>query len=150
MIYASNIFDINHVDTLIYLRQSVPYQRLNQIRVLNFTWNFWVYSHRSPVPHGLATWREACNVLASFTGLQELTVHLSGQNLLLPGVFYKDRWGPLLEALARITPAKKFEVFLRWEEDECAEAAKGAEYPFKLVSTASQPLVLRDPYTMEL
>jgi hypothetical protein len=142
ILYEDNIFDINHLDTLVYLQQSVLPQRLNQIRVLNLTWDFKWPTAISPAPYDLATWREACNTLASFASLQELMVYLTGENDLTPGTYWKDRWGPVLEALTRTKAAKKFNVFLPWSEDECAEAAKEGGYPFKLVSKVEVPLPL--------
>lgn len=37
ILYETNVIDVNHVDTLEYLRRSVLPQRLNQIRILNLT-----------------------------------------------------------------------------------------------------------------
>ena len=73
--------------------------------------------------------------------MQELTVHLTGENDLTPSTYWKDRWGPLLEALAQIKSVK-FDVFFPWTEDECAEAEKDGGYPFKLVSKIKVPLPL--------
>jgi hypothetical protein len=153
ILYEDNIFDINHLDTLIYLQQSLLPRRLNQIRVLNFTWDFKWPTATSPAPYDITTWREACDALASFAGLQELMVHLTGPNDLMPGAYWKNRWGPLLEALTRIKAAKKFHVLLPWSEDECVEAAKEGRYPFRLVSKAETPLAfdqLRNDDTIEL
>lgn len=133
ILYQDNVFDINHLDTLIYLRQSVLPQRLNQIRTLNLIWDFKWPTATSRAPYDLATWQEACNILATFTGLQELTVYLTGENDLTAGTYWKDRWGPLLETLAQIESVK-FDVFIPWTEEECAKAEKDGGYPFRLVS----------------
>jgi hypothetical protein len=133
MPYTGNIFDVNHIDTLMYFQQSVLPQRLTQIRVLNLSWNFKLLPATSLPPYDLDTWREACDVLAaSFAGLSQLTVHLTGGGALWPGTRYKDRWGPIIEALMPIK-AKKFEVFLPWSEGDCTEATEEGGYPFKLL-----------------
>ncbi|MCJ1372319.1 hypothetical protein MMC20_003542 [Loxospora ochrophaea] len=138
MLYGDNIFDINHLDTLMYLQRSVLPQRLNQIQVLNFTWYFVYPTVGSSVPYNLATWREACDVLASFAGLQELMLHLTGSDLT-PGTFGRSQQGPVLEALTRIKTAKKFDVFLHWSEDQCAAVAKEGGYPFRLAPEIEVP-----------
>lgn len=69
-------------------------------------------------------------MLASLTGLYELTLHLTGKPDLMPGA--QDRWAPLLEALIPIKAAKKFDVFLPWSEGQCARASE-CGYPFRLV-----------------
>lgn len=81
ILYGDNTLDINHLDTVLYLRQSVLPQRLNQIRVLNFTWCFRWNTASTPVPWDFATWHETCDILARFLGLQELTMHLDGPHL---------------------------------------------------------------------
>jgi hypothetical protein len=130
VLYTDNIFDINHVDTLLYLRQSVLPQRLKQIRLVNFIWNF-TYSLAAPAPYDLATWCKACNILASFSGLQELSVHLTGTFFEF-GAHRKEEWEPLLDALRVIKATKKFDVLMPWSEDVCAEVAKEGGYPFRL------------------
>lgn len=141
-LYEENIFDVNHLDTILYLQHSVLPQRLNQIRVLNLTWDFKYPTAISSPPYDLATWQETCDILASFADLQRLTVHLTGDNDLTTGNYWKDRWGPLLDALTRIKPASEFKVFLPWSEDECAGAAKEGRYLFELVSKVKVPVQL--------
>ena len=150
LLYERNIFDINHFDTFTYLKRSILPHRLNQIRTLNISWEFVNdYSYDSPAPYDLRTWSEACDVLASFKGLQELTVHLLGKNgLSLDGRWKtvkrywkneKSRWGPVLEPLARSTAQKKFIIFLPWLVDECTEANKTCGYPFQLSTIVNPP-----------
>src|SRR5699024_4834487 len=103
---------------------------LGQILRVNFTWDFKYATGLARAPYDLGTWRETCNVLASLTGLRELSMHLSGYDLT-PGANKKGNWGPLLEALVQIKPAKKFHVFLPWSENHCAAAEEG--YPFRLM-----------------
>lgn len=139
MLYADNIFDINHLDTIIYLQKSVLPQRLDQMCALNLTWNFRYSTPSSPAPYDIGTWRETCDILASFTGLQELTIHLTG-NELTPGAYLKSRRGPLLQAFAHIKVTKRFDVFLPWSEEECMAVAKECSYPFRLISKIEVPL----------
>jgi hypothetical protein len=150
MLYENNIFDINHLDTIFYLQQTVLPQRSNQIRVLNLTWDFkypTANPEYSPAPYALATWQEVCDVLSSFAGLQELTLHLTS-NELLPFSGEGKKWSkPLLEPLKRIKPAKRFDVYVNWSEGACAEAAKEG-YPFRFLPEIEAEL--RNDDTMEL
>lgn len=151
VLYQSNIFDINHVDTPIYLQQSLPRKRLNQIRSLHFTWDFKDHIEwADDAPYDLGTWRDSCNAIASFAGLQKLTMHLTGETDHIPGMSAKDRWAPWLDELVRIEPAIEFRVFLRWPESDCAEAQKECRYPFKLLPTAKKvvPPVQSDTYVL--
>ncbi|PSS18375.1 hypothetical protein M430DRAFT_58556 [Amorphotheca resinae ATCC 22711] len=138
ILYEDNIFDIGSLLPLLYLQRSVLPQRLNQIRVLNLTYSYAMVISASPLIYEINEWREACDVLMSFAGLQELTVHFKkSRKDSWPGADGKSQWGPLLEALTQINTAKKkFDVFLPWTEDECAEAAKEGGYPFRLMPMA--------------
>lgn len=141
ILYEENIFDINHLDTVLYLRQSVLPQRLNQIRVLNFTWCFRWNPATTPAPWDFATWRETCNIFAGFSRLQELTMHLDG--------LYLEE--SELETLRSIKPANKFDVRLPWSEDKCGQKEKEKGYPFRLISEAEPPvgqLCSNPTYTM--
>lgn len=40
MLYQDNIFDIDHVDTLLYIKRCILPQRLHQITRLNYSWDF--------------------------------------------------------------------------------------------------------------
>jgi hypothetical protein len=138
MLYSDNVFDINHVDTLLYLRQSVLPGRLGQIRTLNLIWDFKWPLCICTAPYDVATWRDACGVLAGCTGLQDLRMFLSGGDLM-PILNKKELWQPLLEPLIPIKAASSFVVYLPWPEDFCAEVAKDADYPFQLANLASHP-----------
>lgn len=134
VLYEDNIFDLDFLDTLFYLKRPVLPQRLNQIHILNLSWHFKYSVANANPPYDITTWRESCNVLANFTGLRKLTVHLASSFELPAGMKWKDWWGPLLEQLTWIKPVKRFDVFLAWSEDDCAEVARECEYPFQLVS----------------
>lgn len=136
ILYDSNVFDINHIHTFTYLQQSLLPRRLNQIRVLNFSWNFYSLSDNNDDVYSFAAWTKACDILASFTGLQELTLHLT----CFPYTRTKNRteiWKPLLEPLMHVRATKKFDIFLPWSEDECTEAARKKRYPFSLATKAA-------------
>lgn len=141
-LYEGNIFDINHVDTPIYLHRSILRQRWNQIRILNFTWYFKYYISVAKAPYDLATWSETCDVIASLGGLQELTMHLTGETDHIRGMRGKHLWAPLLDELVRVKPRKRFHVFLRWSEDDCAEVQNECKYPFKLLPMVEKPIPL--------
>jgi hypothetical protein len=134
ILYQDNVFDLNHIDTLFYLQRSVLPQRLAEIHSLNLSWNFTYPIAISPVPYNLATWAEACGVLASLPELQTLRVRLTGGDVS-PGEDRKNRWGPLLEAMKKIKSVREFEVSLPWSVVECESAARSVMYPFKLMST---------------
>ncbi|RDL40250.1 uncharacterized protein BP5553_00229 [Venustampulla echinocandica] len=101
---------------------------------MSLNWHFRCNTASNPHPYDLATWSKACDVLASFAELQDLWVHLIG-NYVTPGLYRKEQWGPLLDALSRIKTTKTFDVILHWSEEECveAEAAKEGGYSFRLV-----------------
>ncbi|KAL5356473.1 hypothetical protein BJX96DRAFT_142862 [Aspergillus floccosus] len=135
VLYESNIFDFNHLDSLLYFRQSVLPQRLNQIRRLNLSWDIqWSLSSACAFPsHDLPTWYKVCDVLASFHGLQELRVHLTSQSDLPAGEHGKPSWKPLLDALQPIKWPTTSVVYLPSLEDQCAEAAQDSGYQFTLL-----------------
>jgi len=134
ILYQDNVFDFNHIDTLFYLQRSVLPQRLAKIHSLNLSWDFGYPVSITPVPYNLATWEEACGVLASLAGLQTLRVWLTGTDVS-PGEYSKNRWGPLLEAMMEIKLVREFQVSLPWSVAECESVARSTTYPFKLVST---------------
>lgn len=147
ILYANNIFDINHLDTFVYLQQTVLPERLNRIRILNFTWDFKVFTTVEPAAaYGIASWSDVCDMLSSLTHLQELTVHLEGgvsakfdHRPSNRTAYLRKRWKEVLDMLTCITAVKKFNVFMPWTEDECAEVAKGCAYPFRLAPEVEAP-----------
>lgn len=138
VLYEGNIFDIDHLDTLFYLRRSVLPRRMNQIRSLNFVWYFRTRPDTAAPPFDLNTWNEACEVVAGLSGLQDLRVHLDGHGGIQAGANWKHEWGPVLDPLMRIKPARKFDVFLPWSEEDCEEAVKGCGYQFRLCPSSSR------------
>lgn len=126
ILYQDNLFDLNHIDTLFYLQRSVLPQRLAELRSLNLSWNFTYSLASSSVPYNLATWREACGVLASLPGLQTLRVRLTG-------ACYSE-WGPVLGAMIRVKSVRVFELFISLSVAECESLAGSGMYPFKLIS----------------
>lgn len=132
VLYETNIFDFNHLDSLLYFRHSVLPQRLNQIRTLNLSFHIKEPVSSASPSCDLYTWRRVCDTLASFQGLEELRVHLASRYYLQPGKRSKDQWEPLLDALRPVKTPSTFIVYLPWSEDQCAEAAQDAGYPFRL------------------
>lgn len=130
ILYETNIFDINHVDTLTYLRRSVLPQRLDQIRKLNFTCEFQSHSDYGP-PYDLDTWIAACDSLARLAGLEELMVHLIGYEGLSVGGT-RNAWHERLLPLFQLKVSKRFEVFLPDPEDKRLQIAGEGTCPFKL------------------
>ncbi|OJJ86324.1 uncharacterized protein ASPGLDRAFT_44103 [Aspergillus glaucus CBS 516.65] len=55
ILYGSNVFDVNHIDTFIYLKRSVLSQCLDMIRKVTLTWGLKYYTnyqlHQSPVQY---------------------------------------------------------------------------------------------------
>lgn len=122
ILYENNTFDINHVDTLAYLRRSILPQRLNQIRVLNFAYYFkyWMHGVR---PYDLAMWSKTCDSLSRLAGLEALTMHLTGYDVL-PLAGDRKVWDPILQPLMQVKVMKRFEIFLPLSEDMCLQMAK--------------------------
>ena len=138
ILYGDNIFDLNRVSTLISFHHSILPHRLNQIRVLNLTWDYATLISDGPIYYDLDSWLEACEVLSRFAGLQELTVHFNNWcKFSYPGADGKRQWGPLLEALRPAKAVKRFDIYLAWTEDECAIVAREGSYPFKLMPMAN-------------
>lgn len=82
ILYGRNVFHFDHVDMFLYFRQSVLPQRLNQIRILYLSWETWHSFGNDERSHVLASWRKACDALASFVELQELYVFLISIEIL--------------------------------------------------------------------
>jgi hypothetical protein len=137
VLYESNVFDFKHLDTLLYLNRTVLSQRLRQIRVLNLSWHLRHGVTEYDPPNDFTSWRETCLVLATFTGLQDLSVHVVSRHFIR-GSLYEEDCRPLLEALTLIKPAKRFDVYLPWTEDQCGEVANDGGYPFRLTPIARE------------
>ncbi|KAJ5142236.1 hypothetical protein N7526_003231 [Penicillium atrosanguineum] len=128
MLYQDNIFDIDHVDTLLYIQRCILPQRLHQITRLNYSWDFSqpVY----PDSPQYKTWREACIGLLSLSRLQELTIHLTGTFHVSPSI-------------TKVKAAPRYNVYVPWSEEECSWAAAENDFPFTLVSRPQKPLTPR-------
>lgn len=136
ILYETNIFDMNHVDTLAYLRRSVLPQRLDQIRKVNFTCCFRHWPSYPP-PYDEGTWNVFCDSLARLASLEELTVHLKAPSRTWAYDWVSvgsvlDEWHARLHPLMQLRPAKRFEVFVPWPEDKCMQVDREAGFPFKL------------------
>lgn len=141
MLYQDNIFDIDHVDTLLYMKRCILPQRLHQITRLNYSWDFSqpVY----PDSPRYKTWREACNVLLSLSRLQELTIHLTGTFDVTSEYYESKSWVPLLDGLKQVKATRRYDVYIPWSEEECSRAAAENDFPFTLVSRPQKPLTPR-------
>ena len=116
IMYSDNIFDVNHLDTLLYMRRSILSHRLAEIQSLNMTWDFF----NSPSMGGpVDAWTLVCQLLAGLTSLKELTLHLlevSPTRMIRGG-----RWGKPFEQLMDIKTPQRFDVFVSWPEEKWAE-----------------------------
>ena len=139
ILYGNNTFDINHLDTIFYLEQSILPSRMEQIRFLNLKWRFTRSGKSNSVPYDLATWVAACSTLKSLTRLQDLTVHIGGDVLSFKGSPRDHRWELILDPLAEIKVSNRFEVFMGWTAGECAEAVGRRKYPFRLTPMIDPP-----------
>ena len=141
MLYQDNIFDIDHVDTLLYMKRCILPQRLHQITRLNYSWDFSqpVY----PDSPRYKTWCEACNVLLSLSRLQELTIHLTGTFDVTSEYYESKSWMPLLDGLKQVKATRRYDVYIPWSEEECSRAAAENDFPFTLVSRPQKPLTPR-------
>lgn len=135
LLYGKNVFDINHLDTLLYMKLSVSRRRLNQIRYLRFTWDFKnCTGYYSPAPYDLGAWQEACKMLRELEGLQEVTVYLYGF-IFTAKPSQQGWWGPALDELQGVRVRKMFDVVLPWTEEECEQVEEGKGYLFRLLGT---------------
>lgn len=164
LIYSGNTFDFNSPDTILSLSQTILPCRLNILRVVRLEHSFpnFLYTLSRPdivsspkgiplsdqvqftespytvAPFDAKTWKQACSVLASLVGLQELYMHLGGPPLKEPGVM-RDNIKPILGSLMQIRQPGLlvFEVSVPWNEDpETVYNVEGA--PFRLVNRDSR------------
>ncbi|TGO55962.1 hypothetical protein BCON_0084g00300 [Botryotinia convoluta] len=135
IIYKSNIFNINHIDTLLYMERSILRQRLNQTSILYLTCKLTLHEEPYFAPYDIGTWRRACSVLVGLTGLQELTIRLLGGlgDWIEP---YEELTGPLME----IKVAKRFDLLLPCSEKGCENFVRGKRFPFRVLSKPCLPL----------
>ncbi len=134
-LYAENIFDINHVSTVIYLSRSILPQRMNTIRSLQLDWYVKHPMYLDPVrdrgppfytvlpPHDAGTWEKVWQIIARMEGLRELSVSVRGRGMMLWGAFEQ-----LLQPLMAVKQVTRFEVVIpmEWESPYMAGA------PFRL------------------
>lgn len=175
LIYSGNTFDFNSANTIISLSQTILRSRLNLLRVVRLEHSFphFVYTFSRPdtvsSPNGIPSsdhvqytespytvppfdaksWKQACSVLASLTGLQRLYMHLGGDPLDEPWQG-RDNIKPILGSLMQIRQPGLlvFEVSVPWNEDpETEYNVKGA--PFRLVNRHSRCVCRRTRYSKE-
>ena len=77
-------------------------------------------------------------MLVGLSGLQELTLHLTGQYLETV-LGRAHHWNIVVESLVHVKPSKKFLIYLPWSEDDCAKMAEGRDYPFIMLPITISP-----------
>jgi hypothetical protein len=131
ILYKNNIFDFNKLDTLIDFQKTILPHRHNQIRILNFAWQFRGMSSDVAASSDIARWRNICNALASFTQLEELEIYINPLGMSSP--YYGGK--RILDVLAVIGPIKKFTVFVSWLDERFFEkASRTGNYQLKLIT----------------
>lgn len=96
ILYATNTFDINHLQTLIYLSKSVPIQHFATISTLYVTWKS--VSYHSQV-NGIEDWDMFCHVVATkMPGLRHFKLLICDKygSLSMPDDPHQDWIEPLL------------------------------------------------------
>lgn len=142
------MFDFNSVDTVISLSKTVLKPRLDHIRKVRLQFEFPHYfyntitppdgelelSHNSKhvPPYEAETWEQACRVLASIRGLEELYMQLGG--FMLDELVAKRSACHMymLRPLLQIQQARIFELTVPWRTDpETVYCVPGA--PFRII-----------------
>ena len=133
LLYRDNVFSFDHLDAVLYFRQTMLRCRLNAIRTVCLQWQFRFAFQHSPNPNlrSEETWHEICTTLASLEGLQALYLRLGG-----PGInTEQDDYNPILKPLSRITHVKVFQVRVTWPKAVCSDfnSKSDNDFPFKLI-----------------
>lgn len=140
LLYAETMLDINHIDTISYLRQTIMPTRFEAIRHLRLEWCFQgcPYTWRAPndiewhdkqgAPHDMATWRTVCGAMMGMRGLHELYIVLRFSPT--PVWLCAEAWAPLLDPLEQIKQPRVMQVVLQ----KVAELGldSNAKYHFKI------------------
>jgi hypothetical protein len=137
LLYTTNVFDINHPQTLVFLAKTIIPQRLAMIRTLQVSFPGVglprgygsIIDPRLQEPDGIATWVEMCNVISTkMTGLKSLTLgfersHLFKGNGDLEDVPREDI-AMLCQHLCALRGLKKFDIKIypaSWDVSEFAD-----------------------------
>ncbi|KAI9662039.1 MAG: hypothetical protein M1831_002954 [Alyxoria varia] len=123
LLYTTNHFSLNHIETLISLHLTLLPHRLSQIRSLTLSWRLTLAPYKvqrssdsnaaslvigpnvSPPPHDLGTWESACAALAAMTGLRDLHVIIEprpGNFPLGSAPLKPESWKPFLDPLQKV------------------------------------------------
>jgi hypothetical protein len=85
IVYASSTFEFSNTWSLSYLRPTVPAEHWNDIRALDLKWAFpghWLPSKDAVktvyVWAGRQQWIETCRAILRMKGLEDFTLHLTG------------------------------------------------------------------------
>lgn len=142
LLYTDTLLDMNHIDTIIYLRQTILPVRFHAIRHVRLDWCLTgePYTWRSPddiefhdqisAPYDMATWRSACGVLAEMRGLEDLCVFIRCSTT--PRWLNVDSWGPLLDPLTQVREECVMEVILQKVSGHGLAEELDAFYRFKV------------------
>ncbi|MCJ1465711.1 hypothetical protein MMC07_004330 [Pseudocyphellaria aurata] len=134
VLYTSNIFDIKHLQTLIYLSRSVPAQHFATISTLHVGWS--VRNHGTSHPgqvNGIKDWERFCHVVATkMAGLRHFKVVLIpyGQ-LSIPDEPNQD-W---IEPLLAIQCLRTFDLLTH-------VPTRLSHFPFHLHKKTRRPVVI--------
>ena len=116
LLYGTNTFSVDSLDTLVFLNQTVPVHRLASIRYLQITWAgsrlpLVKFSDRVKRPEDDETWIRFWNIIATrLTGLEGLDVQLRP----LRGEYREEKvW---LAPLTRIRGLKHFVLDIEYQD----------------------------------
>jgi len=142
ILYARNSFDVNHLNSLLYLSSTIPAQRLNTIRSLQLTWDFpcplyTVHSTSRYPPDTETTWEEVWRVIARMKGLRDIRVQLTIARIYTNLILNSEV--RLLEPLRAVKPANVFEVHVSWPGREGMSEMK--DVPFRIQRPRGQPMI---------
>lgn len=141
LLYTTNVFDVNHPQTLLFLARTILPQRLAMIRTLQVSFPgvglprgyASINDPRLQEPDGIDTWVEMCNIISTqMTGLRSLTlgferVHPFNWNGDMEDVPREDV-AMLCQHLCALRGLQQFDIRIypaSWDVSEFAEELRG-------------------------
>ncbi|KAJ5569478.1 uncharacterized protein N7459_008908 [Penicillium hispanicum] len=145
LLYSTNTFDFNHIDTILSLSETTLRPRLDSLRQIRL--QFWFVQEFPPLEqdtssntstalrtaHDLEKWEETCTILTSLKGLAGLYLHLDGQAV--------NRAPSLRRVFASLYPIRQPRIF---EVSVCGLGPKEVAKVVVDPSAAPFQVVLRD------
>lgn len=136
VLYGDTTFSILHLESVIYLADTILPQRLNTIRSVELGWYFYIpyplytrnFQPMDYPPHDIATWEKVWSILANMEGLLKLRVDLVGR-WVEPLTAHEER--QLLGPAMKVKKPRVWEMRIDWEGADVDWEAQGA--PFRLV-----------------